>query len=120
MSAPSFSYLGSAGAAGAVEADVLCAQQIVTRGDAARDLDADGLQSVRRPREAGRCNGGVLLVDLKPHRAVAGEGLGRLPRWRLRHVELQRPRVLDAAVDAEPDRVARVDVLGPRAVGSGH
>lgn len=98
--------LGAAGGAGAVESDVLDAQQVVARGDARRDLGGHATGALARPGQATAANGRPLREDLEPDRARAVPRVGRLPRRRLRHVELQDPRVRDRRVRREAYRVA--------------
>ena len=95
---------------------MLDAQQVVPVGQALGDLDVDLLLAGRGPSDLATGERGPVLVDLEPDVAGAVEGLGRGAAGRLGHVELQGPRVAQVRVDAEPDRVARLDRLGPRAL----
>lgn len=86
-------------------------QQVVPVRNARRNLDADAGQAAAGPGD-GTPERGAVLVDLEPDVPVAVERLGRRAAGRLCHVELQGARVLDARVDAEPDRVAGLDGRG--------
>lgn len=94
-------------------------QQIVPVRQTPGDLDADLLLAGRGPRDLPAGEAGPVLVDFEPDVAGPVKGLGRSAREGLGHVELQGARVADVAVDAEPDRVARLDGFRARALRPG-
>lgn len=101
--------LGASGGAGAVERDVLDAEQVVAGGDARGDLSRDLARALAGPGQSAGADVGALREDLEPDCAGAVPGRGRLARWHLGHVELQHARVRDGGVGCEADCVAGCD-----------
>jgi hypothetical protein len=116
---------------GAVQADVLDAEEVVAVGDACGDLDIDdGLAcdfasislspnntgtcfkcserelTLRGPGQPLPADGRLVLVDLEPDGALARHGLGRLALRGACHPERQRAWVGDGCRGDEADGVA--------------
>jgi hypothetical protein len=110
--------LGAAGAAGAVEGDVLRAEQVLARGQGLGEGHGDLGLARGGPADGGGGCDRFFLVDLEPHVAAAVPGLGGLARGDFGHVELHGSRVRDAGDGCEGDGVACVHGGGLSA-GSG-
>lgn len=97
---------------GVMHGDVLHAQEIVAFGHARGDGHLDLVIAPVGPLGPALGESRVVLEDLEPDVPVTLECLGGLALRRLRHVEHERPRMRDIAVDAKADRIARLDGHG--------
>jgi hypothetical protein len=88
--------LGAAGAARAVEGDVLRTEQVLARGQGLGEGDGDLCLAHGGPADGGGGRDGFFLVDLEPHVAAAVPGLGCLAGGDFGHVELHGSGVRDA------------------------
>lgn len=94
--------LDTTNAGGAVQSDVLHAEEVLAVLDAAGNGDRYGLLAIAGPLEvAGAKTSRTVLVDLEPDRTLAVESRGSLASGDLSQIELERSRVADVAVDIE-------------------